>query len=403
MMSNGHLGGAVVGGGLPPAAANNDSSKDEYFTSYDDLEVHKLMLEDVPRTTAYQQAIEMSGEAIRDKVVLDVGAGSGILSLFCMRAGAKRVYAVEASDLARPLVDIVRMNGGENIIHVIQSRVEDVVLPEKVDVIVSEWMGFYLLHESMLDSVLYARDRFLKEETGIMMPSHATIYAAPCSMQEYWQSHIKFWDNVYGFNMSALGHEAMRRGQGVGAKPEVRVLKPEQILADPQVYAEFDLRTCTLQQIDSITNRHFVSVRRAGPYHGIALWFDCKFVTTNTVLSTSPLSPPTHWKQTVIVTAVGVASNQTGGDDDLNVEEDEVIGWELSLSRAVTAEEAAAATSSGGDKKQTSRNYAIQVKALDPIDDAHPVPCQCMLAKCVLMQTLLNEDLCGDDEEIMDM
>jgi len=392
-MSNGHLG--VMGGGAAATMTTADSSKDEYFTSYDDLEVHKLMLEDVPRTTAYQQAIEMSGEAIRGKVVLDVGAGSGILSLFCMRAGAKRVYAVEASDLARPLVDIVRMNGGENIIQVIQSRVEDVVLPEKVDVIVSEWMGFYLLHESMLDSVLNARDRFLKEDTGIMMPSHATIYAAPCSMQEYWQSNIKFWDNVYGFNMSALGQEAMRRGQGVGAKPEVKVLKPEQILADPQIYVELDLRTCTLEDIDSITNRHFVSIRRAGPYHGIALWFDCKFVTTNTVLSTSPLCPPTHWMQTVIVTAVAAAAGQTAtADDDLNVEEDEVIGWELSLSRA--------ATSNGGEEK-TSRNYAIQVKALDPVDDTHPVPCQCMLAKCVLMQTLLNEELCGDDEEIMDM
>lgn len=372
----------MAAGGVAAAA---EPAQDEYFTSYDDLEVHKLMLEDVPRTTAYQQAIEMSGEALRDKVVLDVGAGSGILSLFCMRAGARRVYAVEASDLARPLVDTVRMNGGENVIQVIQSRIEDVVLPEKVDVIVSEWMGFYLLHESMLDSVINARDRFLKEDVGVMMPSHATIYAAPCSMQDYWQSNIKFWDNVYGFNMSALGREALRRGQGVGAKPEVMVLKPEQILADPQVYAEFDLRTCTVEDIDSVTNRHFVSVRRSGTYHGIALWFDCKFVTTNTVLSTGPLSPPTHWKQTVIVTAV---ANQNG--DDLNVEEDEVIGWELSLSRAEA-------------QKGPSRNYAIQVKALDPVDDTHPVPCQCMLAKCVLMQALLNEDQCGEDEEIMDL
>ena len=96
------------------------------------------------------------------------------------------------------------------------------------------------------------------------------------------------------------GREAMKRGQGAGAKPEVLVLKPDQILADPQVYAHFDLRTCTVEDLDSISNRHFVSVRRSGTYHGIALWFDCKFAPTTTVIDTGPLSAPTHWKQTVI-------------------------------------------------------------------------------------------------------
>jgi hypothetical protein len=46
---------------------------------------------------------------------------------------------------------------------VIKGKMEEVELPEKVDIIVSEWMGFYLLHESMLDSVLYARDKWLNE------------------------------------------------------------------------------------------------------------------------------------------------------------------------------------------------------------------------------------------------
>lgn len=60
-------------------------------------------------------------------------------------------------------------------------RVEDVTLPDniKVDVIISEWMGFYLLHEGMLDSVIMARDTFLKED-GKMFPEHAFMYVAPC-------------------------------------------------------------------------------------------------------------------------------------------------------------------------------------------------------------------------------
>lgn len=66
---------------------------------------------------------------------------------------------------------------------VIQNEVENVILAnnEKVDIIVSEWMGFYLLHEGMLDSVLVARDKFLKED-GQMFPETAAIYIAPCRL-----------------------------------------------------------------------------------------------------------------------------------------------------------------------------------------------------------------------------
>lgn len=61
----------------------------------------------------------------------------------------------------------------------INKRVEDVALPEKVDIIVSEWMGFYLLHEAMLNSVIVARDKFLKPD-GLMFPESATLYSVPC-------------------------------------------------------------------------------------------------------------------------------------------------------------------------------------------------------------------------------
>ena len=73
----------------------------------------------------------------------------------------------------------------------IHGRIEEVGILEEVDVIVSEWMGFYLLHESMLDSVMFARDKYLKKDPrGIMLPSHATIFAAPCSLESYWMDKV---------------------------------------------------------------------------------------------------------------------------------------------------------------------------------------------------------------------
>ena len=69
-----------------------------------------------------------------------------------------------------------------HVVTVIQGTMESIDLPEKVDIIISEWMGYFLLRESMLDTVLHARDRFLKPG-GALYPSHARLYMAPACTQ----------------------------------------------------------------------------------------------------------------------------------------------------------------------------------------------------------------------------
>lgn len=87
-----------------------------------------------------------------------------------------------------------------SFLSVIQGKVEDVVLPDgitQVDIIVSEWMGYALLYESMLDSVLRARDRFLKPE-GVMAPSESKIMLALCDGNDIYKERVGFWSDVYG-------------------------------------------------------------------------------------------------------------------------------------------------------------------------------------------------------------
>ncbi len=81
-----------------------------------------------------------------------MGSGTGILSLFCAQAGAKHVYAIEAcTGISEMSKAIVKANELTDKITVINGEIEKIELPvEKVDIIVSEWMGVYLLHESML-------------------------------------------------------------------------------------------------------------------------------------------------------------------------------------------------------------------------------------------------------------
>jgi hypothetical protein len=82
-------------------------------------------------------------------------------------------------------------------------------------------MGFYLLHESMLQSVLAARDRWLRPG-GVMLPSRATILAAPVSLSAFRRRKIDFWDDVHGFDMTALKPHAW---EAATAAPLVRSLR----------------------------------------------------------------------------------------------------------------------------------------------------------------------------------
>ena len=107
------------------------------------------MLKDTTRTRAYQRAIEENPNDFKDKIVLDIGCGTGILSIFAARAGAKHVYAIENAEIALYAEEIIKRNGLSDKITVIKGKMEEVTLPVKnVDIIISEWMGYFLLYES---------------------------------------------------------------------------------------------------------------------------------------------------------------------------------------------------------------------------------------------------------------
>ena len=145
----------------------------EYFDEYAGLYDHIGMLRDFERMRAYHDAIKRNAEDhFRGKVVLDVGTGTGILAIWAAQAGARAVFAVEATGVASHAQKLTAAHGFKDVITVFRGAMEDIELPEKVDVIVSEWMGYFLLRESMVQSVLFARDRWLKTD-GHMYPASA--------------------------------------------------------------------------------------------------------------------------------------------------------------------------------------------------------------------------------------
>ena len=134
------------------------TSKDYYFDSYAHFGIHEEMLKDEVRTLTYRNSMYHNKHLFKDKIVLDVGCGTGILSMFAAKAGAKQVFGVDMSGIVEQARTIVDKNGFTDKVSIIRGKIEEIKLPvEKVDIIISEWMGYCLFYESMLDSVLFAR------------------------------------------------------------------------------------------------------------------------------------------------------------------------------------------------------------------------------------------------------
>ncbi|WCJ38985.1 protein arginine methyltransferase 6 [Euphorbia peplus] len=314
-----------------------------YFHSYAHVGIHQEMIKDRVRTETYKTAIMQHQSYIEGKVVVDVGCGTGILSIFCAQAGAKRVYAVDASDIAVQANEVVKANNLSDKIIVLHGRVEDVEIDEEVDVIISEWMGYMLLYESMLGSVIAARDKWLKRG-GLILPSNASLYMAPVTHPDRYTESIDFWRNVYGIDMSAMMPLAK---QCAFEEPSVETISGENVLTWPHVVKLVDCYTIQPQELESVSTKFkFQSMMRA-PLHGFAFWFDVEFCGPETatvpsdppvdgnhnkkrmnpndalVLSTAPEDPPTHWQQTVIYFY-----------DPIDVEQDQLIEGSVTLSQS---------------------------------------------------------------------
>ncbi|KAE8580628.1 hypothetical protein XENTR_v10024493 [Xenopus tropicalis] len=221
---------------------------EEYYGSYKTLKLHLEMLSDVPRTTAYKEVILRNSSSLCGKHILDLGCGTGIISFFCAKlAQPEAVYAVEASEIAEQTRRLVKQNGISNLVHVIRQRAEELQLPTKVDILVSEWMGTCLLFEFMLESVLQARDRWLKED-GVMWPSTACIHLVPCSASKEYANKVLFWDNPYQLDFSLLKPLAAKEFFA-RPKPDY-VLQPEDCLSEPCILLHLNLKTLQLAELE---------------------------------------------------------------------------------------------------------------------------------------------------------
>ena len=259
---------------------------------YAEFEVHRTMIRDRVRTEAFRRAIN---SVVRPgDVVLDIGAGSGILSVFAARAGAESVYAVERTSIAVLAEQLAAANEVTQIVHVIQGDVMDVELPGPVDVIVSEWLGGFGIDEGMLAPVIAARDRWLKPG-GVMIPNSVTAWTALVH-DRYLADTIEFlWDTPFGLKLDVLAEKTVNEIMYSGT---FRHLAADATRSDSSRLWTTNADHIPLEQAQAPHQAEvLLPVRDPGTANALALWFSAG-LAPGISLSVGPGDPPTHWGMT---------------------------------------------------------------------------------------------------------
>ncbi|CAO3675503.1 unnamed protein product [Umbelopsis vinacea] len=291
-----------------PALADHQDDGNYYFNSYAQNEIHEQMLKDRVRTEGYRDFIYENKDVFKDKVVLDIGCGTGILSMFAARAGAKTVISVDNSAIIEKARANVKENKLDGIITLLQGRIEEITLPvPQVDIIISEWMGYFLLFEAMLDSVLVARDRWLAPG-GILAPSQTRILLAGIDDENVKNDRHAFWDDVYGFKMSAMKESIVNEAI-------VDFISDKTIITDAVSIKDLPLQTISIPELDFVSNFKLTASKK-GTIYAFVGWFDTWFTRdghdvpldqvggkagVDTFFTTGPHGEDTHWKQTIFV------------------------------------------------------------------------------------------------------
>jgi len=206
-------------------------------------QVHIAMLNDRARTEAFIAAINAT---IRpDDVVVDIGTGTGVLSLAAARAGARHVYAIEATEMGRTARDLFVANGYGDRITLLEGWSNQISLPEEASVLVAEIIGNDPLDEGVMESFADARKRFLTPDARII-PARARTYGFALEVAHEQYEKFAFqpdqtlnWREWYGLDFAGLLDSAVNKSMVIKAIPHETRSWPQ--LSDAILLADLDL------------------------------------------------------------------------------------------------------------------------------------------------------------------
>tara|TARA_R110001599_G_scaffold353826_1_gene599246 strand:+ start:19050 stop:20081 length:1032 start_codon:yes stop_codon:yes gene_type:complete len=272
-------------GGIGMSSDNeNDQNSPSYRMSYRDVAMHKVMLQDVVRTDAYAKSIR---EVVRpEHSVLDFGCGTGILAMFAARAGAGKVIAVDRSPFIKTAKEIAIRNNFDNIDFYHDDH-QSLQLEEKVDVIVSEWMGHCLFYEAMLEPLLAIRDRYLAKD-GVMIPAEVSLHAGLVCDEDLRDDLSFLSERPYDIDFAPISHVPLQQ-------TDLLTLDPESILKNTAHLGSLDMRHIGKSNTPRVFSGTITPDRKATIF-ALCGWFSA-VLSPGITLGTGPNDMPTHWDQ----------------------------------------------------------------------------------------------------------
>lgn len=249
--------------------------------SYRDVVTHKLMLQDVVRTSAYADAIRAAVKP-GDRVI-DFGTGTGVLAIFAARAGAARVFAIERTSIVEHAREIARRNNHPEIeFH--HGDEQSFSTDAPVDVLISEWMGHFLFFESMIEPLITLRRRWLRPG-GIMIPARMSLSAALVIDEDLYEDGAFLETSPYGIDFGPIADLPLRQSRFLD-------VEEHQVLASP-----IDLGTLDMLQVERTPTQltGTTVVERAVTAFGLVGWFDA-WLGSDIEFSTGPYQARTHWR-----------------------------------------------------------------------------------------------------------
>jgi len=241
------------------------------------VDEHRQYLADQARLSAFRRAIN---EVVKPgEVVLDLGAGTGIMGLLACEAGAQRIYSIDAGGMIEIARSLCRANGFQDRVTFIQGYSCHVELPERVDVVVADQIGRFGFEAGVLEYFSDARARFLKPD-GKLIPRQIDLIVAPVECPEMWEQ-VDFWNNsMTGFDLRSVRTWAVNTGYPVK-------YRPDHLLGTPAIGASLDLVSAAPTPFGLKAE---IIVQRIGTLHGIGGWFGAQ-LSESASMSNSPLAP----------------------------------------------------------------------------------------------------------------
>jgi len=264
----------------------------ENVSGFTNLYEHEKMLSDVVRVDTYHAAIQRHVKP--GDVVVDLGTGTGILSIFAAKRNPKTVYAIDHSEVISMARTIAKKNNAGNI-QFIQLNSRSFTPNEQVDVILHEQIGDDLFDENMIENILDLKQRVLKK-SGKVLPGKFELFLEPVSLRTgYKVAHI--WENnIHGVDYTFLKNsDAIRKYKT--SDYHLRFIPPSafgHFLCEPLPILTFDLNE--MNDISEIPQTIDVSrtITRAGTMDGMCLYLRAIF-DSDISFDTSPTSTATHW------------------------------------------------------------------------------------------------------------